>query len=182
MRYSRSHRNQEPRDRCLLICLLALSVITTSSALSAASDRVPPGSTDQTRGANETCVSGRPPVLYEFAGALNSTSAPEKATVIQCTNSGDAVVEIEVELWNYNAATSYCSGISVDPLKTATFESSQVPFYLADVFMNAGSVEQGLGQIRAGSTDVLCTVQVVDPSNDPPTWSFDLPLYRVSAP
>jgi hypothetical protein len=118
-------------------------------------------------------------VLYRFAGALNVDSgAVEKATVVQCTNIDDAdSVQIEVQLFDYNALSVYTGTTSVDPFETATFESTQVEFYAADVFMNAGSVEQGYGRILTEHGNVVCSVQTVDPNNSPPTWSFDIPVY-----
>jgi len=117
--------------------------------------------------------------LYHFAGALNDdVSAVSKATVIQCTNLDDvAPTRIEVQLFTYNATDVYTGTTSVNPLHTATFESSQVPFYLADVFMAAGLLEQGYGRILTEHSNVVCTVQTVDPTTDPPNWSFDIPVY-----
>lgn len=122
-------------------------------------------------------------VVYHFAGALNdTTSGDEKATAVQCTNiDSSETTEIEVQLFEYNATAVYTGVTSVDPMETATFESSQVPFYFADVFMDAELVEQGYGRILSTHEDIVCTVQAVDPMNAPPTWSFDLPLYHRTA-
>ncbi|MDX1688087.1 MAG: hypothetical protein R3248_08900 [Candidatus Promineifilaceae bacterium] len=122
-------------------------------------------------------------VVYHFAGALNATeTATEKATVVQCTNiHASETTEVEVQLFQYDASAVYTGTISVDPMKTATFESSPVPFYVADVFLGAGNVEQGYGRIMSTHEDIVCTVQTIDPVNSPPTWSFDLPLYHRTA-
>jgi hypothetical protein len=117
--------------------------------------------------------------IYHFAGALNDNAGSGgKATVVQCTNVDDTEsTAIEVQLFEYDASAVYTGTVDVAPMRTATFESRQVPFYVADVFMNAGVVEQGYGRILAEHDNVICTVQTVDPDNSPPTWSFDLPLY-----
>lgn len=116
-------------------------------------------------------------VQFHFAGALNDTGS-DKATVVQCSNVDDTeATTIEVQLFEYNASSVYTGTVSVDPMETATFESSQVPFYFADVFMNAGIVEQGYGRILAEHENIICTVQTIDSGNSPPTWSFDLPVY-----
>lgn len=117
--------------------------------------------------------------VYRFAGALNdNASSNGKGTVVQCSNVNSTTsTTIEVQLFEYNATSVYTATISVDPLETATFESRQIAFYLADVFMNAGFVWQGYGRILSGHDDIVCTVQTIDPHNDPPAWSFDLPLY-----
>lgn len=116
---------------------------------------------------------------FHFAGALNDTgTSSPKATVVQCTNTDDAEdTTIEVQLFQYNASAVYTGTINVEPMKTATFESSQVVFYSADVFLDAGFVEQGYGRILTEHANVICTVQTVDPENSPPTWSFDIPVY-----
>jgi hypothetical protein len=102
----------------------------------------------------------------------------KQATVVQCTNVDETEpTEVEVQLFQYNATSVYTGTVTADPLDTATFESSQVPFYTADTFMSAGEVEQGYGRILTEHRNVICTVQTVDPENSPPTWAFDLPLY-----
>lgn len=129
----------------------------------------------------DACDPLLPQIVYEFAGAINNTaSTVNRATVVQCTNRGTTSAEIQVVLYQYNVTSQYCGNATADPLETVTFESSSVQFYAADVIMGAGSVEQGLGQIRSNITDLICTVQAVDPENIPPNWGFDIPLYRVA--
>ena len=117
--------------------------------------------------------------LYHFAGAVNNTTASvDRATVVQCTNVDDEEAsEVELQLFQYNATSVYTGTINVDPLDTATFESSSVDFYAADVVMSTGFVEQGYGRILTEHRNVICTAQTIDPSNTPPTWGFNLPLY-----
>lgn len=117
--------------------------------------------------------------IYHFAGGLNNTvSAVNRATVVQCTNVHESdSTEIELQLFQYNATSVYTGTVTVDPLDTATFESSSVEFYAADVVMGAGFVEQGLGRILAEHDQLICTVQTVDPDNIPPTWGFNIPVY-----
>jgi hypothetical protein len=117
--------------------------------------------------------------VYHFAGALNDNASSDgKGTAVQCSNANSTIsTTIEVQLFEYNATSVYTGTITVEPLETSTFESRQIAFYLADVFMNAGLVEQGYGRILSSHDDIVCTVQTIDPHNSPPTWSFDLPLY-----
>ena len=118
-------------------------------------------------------------VLYHFAGGLNNTvSAVHRATVVQCTNVDEIEpTGIELQLFQYNATSVYTGTISIDPMDTATFESSSVEFYAADVVMGAGFVEQGYGRILAEHKNVICSVQTLDPDNIPPAWGFDIPVY-----
>jgi hypothetical protein len=117
--------------------------------------------------------------LYHFAGALNKdTVTPNKATVVQCTNVDDtASTQVEVQLFDYDAGDVFTGTLNVAPLRTATFESIPVSFYLADLIMYAGTVDQGYGRILTEHSNVVCTVQTVDPTSSPPSWSFDIPVY-----
>ncbi|MFO7696492.1 MAG: hypothetical protein R6X16_04970 [Anaerolineae bacterium] len=116
--------------------------------------------------------------LYHFAGVLND-SVKERGTVVFCTNL-DAVTQatVEVQLYNWDATHVDTGSIFVGPLETATFESTTINFYMADVAMNAGLVEQGYGRILTSHSNVVCTVQVLDADGSPPAWSMDIPLYR----
>lgn len=118
--------------------------------------------------------------LYHFSGALsNSVATIQKATVVQCTNVDDTLpTQVEVQLFDYDALDVFTATISVGPLRTVTFESIPVAHYQADVFINASPVDQGYGRILTEHSNVICAVQTVDPTSSPPSWSFDIPLYR----
>lgn len=141
------------------------------------------GKTGQIRGLTaEQLPALQPPdltPLYHFAGALSKdTTTPNKATVIQCTNVDDTdSAQIEVQLFDYDAQDVYTGTLDVAPLRTATFESIPVSFYLADLIMYAGTVDQGYGRILTEHSNIVCTVQTVDPTSSPPGWSFDIPVY-----
>jgi hypothetical protein len=117
--------------------------------------------------------------LYHFAGALNNDSTtPEKATVVQCTNvdQADATV-VEVQLYDWDALDVFTATVYAGPFRTVTFESIPIAHYYADVFISAGTVDQGYGRILTEHSNVICTVQTLDPGNSPPNWSFDIPVY-----
>jgi hypothetical protein len=117
--------------------------------------------------------------LYHFSGALSKdTVTPNKATVVQCTNVDTSVyTQVEVQLFDYDAGEVFTGTLNVAPLRTATFESVPVSFYLADLILYAGTVDQGYGRILTEHSNVVCTVQTVDPTSSPPSWSFDIPVY-----
>lgn len=116
--------------------------------------------------------------LYHFAGVLN-LPASGKGTAVQCTNvDATAATYVEVQLFDYTGTQVDTAAISVDPLRTVTFESTSILFYTADVPMSAGLVEQGYGRILTEHRNVVCTVQVLDAANVTPTWSMDIPVYR----
>jgi hypothetical protein len=116
--------------------------------------------------------------LYHFAGVVNRADLG-RGTAVLCTNIDTvASTVIEVQLFNYDATQVDTGSLPVAPLETATFESTTIDFYMADVAMNAGNVDQGYGRILTEHSNVVCTVQVLDADNVPPTWSLDLPVYR----
>jgi hypothetical protein len=115
--------------------------------------------------------------LYHFAGVLNDAGVT--GTAVQCTNvDAAASTLIEVQLFQYDASFVDTATINVGPLRTVTFESTSIAFYIADAAMSAATVEQGYGRILTEHSNVICTVQVMDSANSPPTWSMDIPLYR----
>ncbi|MBN1811059.1 MAG: hypothetical protein JXA14_04410 [Anaerolineae bacterium] len=119
--------------------------------------------------------------VYHFSGALNDDAGTTlSATVVQCSNIGAGPTLVEVQLFEFNASSVYTASVLIDPLATATFESDPVAFYLADVFLNAGTVSQGYGRILAEHAGLVCTVQTLDPTGSPPAWSFDIPIYSES--
>jgi hypothetical protein len=82
-----------------------------------------------------------------------------------------------VQLFDWDAFDVFTASLTVMPFRTVTFESIPIAHYYADVFMNAGTVDQGYGRILTEHSNVICTVQTIDPNSSPPSWSFDLPVY-----
>jgi len=118
--------------------------------------------------------------VYHFAGALNS-STKGIGTAIQCTNLNETdSIFIEVQLYDFNATLVDTASIEVTPLRTVTFESTQIMFYIADVGMFADNIEQGYGRILAENGNIVCTVQILDAINNPPTWFLNIPIYTKS--
>lgn len=116
--------------------------------------------------------------VYHFAGVLNSST---EGTAIQCTNLDETnSTIIEVQLYQYNATIVDTGTIIVAPLRTVTFESTPIDFYIADVAMNADPIEQGYGRILAEHGNIVCTVQILDAINNPPTWFLNIPIYTKS--
>jgi hypothetical protein len=118
--------------------------------------------------------------LYYFSGVLNF--AGEKGTAIICTNLDSAESTlIEAKLFNYSGALVDTALVSINPLRTATFESTPIAFYIADVSMNSDNVEQGYGLISTDHKNVICTVQIMDAVNNPPIWMESLPVFGQSS-
>jgi len=118
--------------------------------------------------------------LYYFSGVLNL--AGEKGTAIMCTNLDPLeLTVIEVNLYDYDALLVDTESIIAGPLRTVTFESTPIAFYIADVIMNSDNVDQGYGLISTDHKNVICTVQIMDAVNNPPIWMESLPVYGQSS-
>lgn len=114
--------------------------------------------------------------LYHFAGVLNAEGV--EGTAIMCTNIDPTTsTVIEVKLFNYNGSQVDTASLDTAPLRTITFESTQILFFTADSLMDSPSIEQGYGLISTEHKNVVCTVQVMDPAHNPPLWIESLPLY-----
>jgi hypothetical protein len=178
--------------KALALILLVAILLCGAAAMRGALAQAPepalserPGGTDPSVQVHHVTLAELPGVqaaeatpLYHFAGVLND-SVKERGTVVLCTNLDGAISTlIEVQLYNWDATHVDTGSIPVGPLETATFESTTINFYVADVAMNAGLVDQGYGRILTSHGNVVCTVQVLDADGSPPAWSMDIPLYR----
>lgn len=114
--------------------------------------------------------------LYHFAGVLSKSGS--QGTAILCTNIDPLrTTLIQVKLYNYDNALIDTALVSVNPLRTVTFESTSIAIYIADVAMSSPDIEQGYGLISAEHKSVVCTVQVMDAAHNPPLWMESLPVY-----
>ncbi len=118
--------------------------------------------------------------VYHFAGVMNS-SMKGIGTAIHCTNLNETdSTFIEVQLYDFNATLVQTASIEVSPLRTVTFESTQIMFYVADIIMSADNIDQGYGRILAENGNIVCTVQILDANHTPPTYFFNIPIYTKS--
>jgi hypothetical protein len=122
-------------------------------------------------------------VLYQFTGVADDgemgSSARKKATSIHCTNVDATDVQVEVQIYQWNGTEVYTGTLVMPPNRTSTFSTQNTFIYYDDVFIGGGTpaIFQGSGQIYASSPKVVCTVQVLDPLNYPPTFVTKLPMF-----
>ncbi len=126
-----------------------------------------------------TRATGELKPLYHFANVLNDEiSSIQEGTAIMCTNLDETEsTEVEVQLYQYTGDLGGTGIITIDPFETATFESNTITFYSADVVMDVGFIEQGYGRILTQHKNVVCTVQILDADNSPPTWMENIPVW-----
>jgi hypothetical protein len=130
-------------------------------------------------------------VLYMFTGAADNqnTGNPTIATVVICTNISpvaNQLANVEVQIVTRDSLVSSATK-EIFPGQTVTFSTRDTAVYddsgsTWSAIINLGSrvISQGSGRVLAstsGSTQVICTVKVVDPANNPPRFEARLPLY-----
>jgi hypothetical protein len=120
-------------------------------------------------------------VLYTFTGVRNDTTPPvTAATSIHCTNHDSNPVSVRVEVFNFNNTATMTGNFTLTPSRTATFSSQFTALYFDDtVLAPASAIDQGSGRVlvNGSSVKIICTAQVLDPTNDPPNYGVKLTLY-----
>lgn len=120
-------------------------------------------------------------VLYTFTGVRSNITPPTTAaTSIHCTNHDSTPVPVRVEVFNFNNTVTMTGNFTLTPSRTATFSSQPTALYFDDaVLAPASAIDQGSGRVlvNGSSTKIICTAQVLDPTNDPPNYGVKLTLY-----
>jgi len=124
-------------------------------------------------------------VRYMFTGAADDDPLADpdtRATVVHCTNHGSSSVNVWVEISDFDKNPTITGTVPLAPSWTATFSSQNTEVYAEDVILSphTDDINQGSGRIlvNSSSTQIICTAQVVDPTNDPPEYMINLDLFR----
>ena len=141
---------------------------------------------DEPRGIGGRALDDPPPagffVRYMFTGARNSTASPSpSATSVHCTNFGSATVTIQVEIFSFGGGSVTSGSAATAPGTTLTFSSRATAIYFDDVTLLPNiELNQGSGRVlvNANTAKIICTAQVVDPTNNPPLFAVNLDLFR----
>ncbi len=118
--------------------------------------------------------------IYSFAGAVDRGDG-NLATTVHCTNVGSVAATITVEIWNSAGNQLTAGNLALGVTETKTVSTRNTSAYSEDSILSPALViEQGHGRVladTAGSTDVLCAAQVLDPSNVTPISVTTLSLF-----
>lgn len=120
-------------------------------------------------------------LLYDFSGARddNGSGVGHSATAVHCTNIGAVTAQVTVE-FHANNGTVSSGTLSIVGSQTRTFLTDLTTVFTPDKVIDLQGVplDQGWGQVFTSSRDLICTAQVFDPVNNPPTFLVNLPLFK----
>jgi len=126
-------------------------------------------------------------LLYRFTGVSDDgqqgSNTRKEATSIHCTNLGRGNTIVETRVYQWNGTDVYTGTVTMPSGRTFTFSTQNTTIYFDDVLLGGSpgtdAVFQGSGQIWTSNDNVICTAQVLDPFNNPPTFVTNLPLYKM---
>lgn len=178
-----------------LVVTLALSLVSMLVLVlaMAAYAQGPGGDGDKkgdigSQGVGELGLNDPPPagfsVLYMFTGVVNDTASPSReGTAVHCTNFSASSVDVRVEVWEMNPTTTYSGTLTLSAGRTRTFATRHITSFPEDLILSPTlpSIFQGSGRVLTKQhSDVICTAQVLDPTNDPPVFVAKLALFDSS--
>lgn len=167
----------------VLVIIVGATAFLAGSDLARAQGNGPGGSerdfeSEEESSDQSTRATGELAPRYHFANVLNDVDGGE-GTAIICTNLDETeATDIEVQIYDFDGELEGTNTITANPLRTVTFESTPISFYVADVLMSITNViNQGYGRILTQHKNVVCTVQILDADNSPPTWIENIPVW-----
>ncbi len=124
--------------------------------------------------------------IYVFSGVnddgAKGSGSRTEATAVHCSNFGTTDALVEVQFYQFDGTTVYTGSTTIDVNRTWTFSSQNTSIYTDDVIVGGGSgtdaIAQGFGRVLAAHTDIICTAQLLDPLNNPPTYITSLTMVK----
>ncbi len=116
---------------------------------------------------------------FHATGARDSNKV---ATVVHCTNIGSVDATVCIEVRDFDGFIG-CTldGVSVDASDTRTMATQDTVIYFEDAVCAAPpTTEQGSVWIHVDPTqgrDIICSVQIVDKTSQPPAFATTLDLF-----
>jgi hypothetical protein len=179
-----------------LVSLLMVCTLVSVTYAQAPSDRKEGarGSTveSQGKGGPSNMALDEFTVLYTFSGArdtqyydADTTPINSAATVVHCTNAGSDLVQLRVEIYDFNDRYTLSVTEAIDSNYTLTFSTQDTWLYYDDAIItrtqtvSTSNIDQGSGRIMVDnpSAKIVCTAQVLDPLGNPPSYVVKLTLY-----
>ena len=116
--------------------------------------------------------------IYRAAGVVESTGVSGFGTAIHCTNSANATANVRVILYRHDALVMANVVVPIDPGDTATIATGVTGLFPSATNLNTGNIFQGQAVIRSDSTDVFCSIVVLDRGNVVPKFMTRLHMVK----
>ena len=115
-------------------------------------------------------------VLYMFTGVRSVLGdAGSAATSIHCTSFAAGQTQLRVNWFNTNGVLQADHVLFVSSGDTVTFSTRATEFYADNAGAHLSLLSGSARILTNGSTNVVCTGQVLDPIGDPPSYIVALP-------
>ena len=170
------------RSRIARIALVGFAALTLAVGISM------PASAGDRGGAPDPNEFGALPagfkVIFFFPGATSVGSTV--ATSVHCTNIHATLsVDVRVEFYDFNSTLVGANTGTIAASNTRTVSASDTgatAFYADDAFVVVTSaINQGVVRVlQKGTPKVICTAQVLDAANSPPSFAIPLPHFLSS--
>lgn len=157
-----------------------LSILLLASALASSGSGGLASAPTPVRGGPSAAPAGtaRAPVVSAFraTGVRDATTA---ATVVTCTNLGTASRTVYVDLFDYDGAEDCSASFLLPAGQCWTFATRNTALFVEDSLCAVAPLtEQGSLLVSvSGATELLCTVQLVDPAQATPRFLERLSLF-----
>jgi len=163
---------------CRILVALTFTVFAADAGHSqgAGTEDVPPAQTPSAVQPLATPISP----LYRFSGVRDAETTGRAATAIMCSNPTNKRIRVRLQLFGY-VGTQYANvAYLVEPKSTYTVVTRAIAFYPAQLDLNTGAISQGMGLLFSNDPRLICSAQVIDPTNTTPVFAVGLHMERVA--
>jgi hypothetical protein len=117
-------------------------------------------------------------LIYRASGVRDDGSGPSAgvATVFLCTNLSSANELLTVLVRNFDGTLLASSTVGIGSAQTYTMSTHGIVAFFSDQNLATGLVDQGYVAIGSTTTEMTCSVLIVDAANSKPAG---LPLHMV---
>jgi len=153
------------RSVTALTTIAGLAFISTIPAAHGL-DRAPPNG----GGVVPQAVGDPPKVLYRTAGVRDDGGGTGlgTATSFQCSNLNAVNETMVIHIRDQFGTVRVNKAFPLEASRTKTISTHFTDVFIEDASLNAGIISQGLATISASTTNIICSVMVVNAAGFPP--------------
>lgn len=118
-------------------------------------------------------------VIYRVSGLIDDGGADNSgvASVVTCTNFSSTSENLRFVILHWDGSQKKSVLYTMNPRKTSSISTHETRLFGEDFAFNSGPLSQGVLVISATTTNVHCTVSVIDAAATKPQ-GFDLHMVR----